>query len=76
MSRVREFERQKYVDDKYWDAMNDGSWYRCAELGKDRDDEILESREYKNWLEDKEKLNKMEQEVKNMANTINQKYKY
>lgn len=60
MSRDQQerFEQFRRDEDKYWDAMNDGSWQRCGELlrGMDRDlqRDGRERDQYEQWKKNEE----------------------
>lgn len=53
--RFRQFRRD---EEKYWDAMNDGSWYRCGQIGNTMDRELQnggrEREQYEQWKRNEE----------------------
>ena len=75
MSQTNEFEIQRNINDKYWDAMNDKSWNRCSELGVYRDEKILESKQYKNWLKTEKDIEKMKSENEQKYQDLRKKNK-
>lgn len=56
-NKIEEFKRHRMLEDDYWNAMNDGRYYRCSEIDRMMSYEIKHELqgEYKAWLTKEEK---------------------
>lgn len=61
------FEQHRRDDDQYWDAFNDQSWQRCAQIERGMDSNLRndgpEKEQYKAWLRVEERREQEKQKI-------------
>lgn len=62
---IEEFKIHRSLESSYWDAMNDGRWYRCGEIDKMMSHEMKYDKKevYEKWKANEEKIDQIRADV-------------